>query len=838
MKKFGKFQKSEARATVDDGQSRLLLAVDRSSVRVALLTAPTMIVAFLLVTSLSRMFIPVFSEPLSRHIAREIGEEPLNSFETLKIIRHYNLAWCYITDANDNILPATAAFAPPATRVPQRSQAVVLRGTPFYESVVPLSTGRYLHVGLSYGEWLSLPNLLSGDALVAFLYAPIPIGLLLTLSVITWAIVFFLMESIVGLSMRLLGGSIDRMSSLVDTNFTEVEIKEATEQKFVPQDFRALGLSLAILMRKILEQKEKRKSDESNKLNRQKKIFQTTQTRALASDERRRTDEYSSVESGVFAVKFDRELGSAESSDDFAVRLLDGVHETYADVVDYASFLKLDRNQTVEVETCLHLDDDSALLLKNVNHRELLDERNITKKSIDIGPMLIKKLGFEELANKDGIGRIVYLPFYTDGKALGFLAIFIKKDHTVSSERLKSLERFRDKALPLYYEHRLREEQDEDRWTDRITGMGNKTFFQELMPRVISRAKVKEDGKFSFLLLAPEFNTPDLARFPAEMHDRWFFEIGQLINGLLPVSRRLVPERGATNYLIRYQEHTVAIVLEGIGVTAAVNVAEGIRNSVANKAHWTGGASDLIVSAGVSMYPRDGNTVEEIISRAAITLAYVREKLGGNTVIDCRQVPPGFKPKEATEIAGTLGVLDCAGLLQSIATSSNTGILIVENELGEQFFISWIDGEPRQATLGDLTGVDAVIEFITTFKNGHYTFQQRAATDGTPSDLHSLEHCLMESALAEDKMNVALRAIPSADVLIARLDNANGWGLIQQDQEITPKEAEALRAVYSKADGKLPLSSIFDSLSHIPTAVKWRASGLLLQYNLVNMKSG
>jgi FOG: GGDEF domain len=834
LKKFAKFQKNEARTTVDDGQSRLLLALDRSSIRVALMIVPTMLMAFFMVTTFSRAFIPAFAEPLSRHIAREVGDQPLNSFETLKIIRHYNLAWCYVTDANDNILPATAAFAPPTRRVPQRSQTVKVRDQSFYESVVPLSPGRYLHVGLGEGEWFSLPNLLSGDALVAFLYAPIPMGTLLALFVITWLVVFFLMESIIGLSLRLLGGSIDRLSSLVDTNFTEVEIKEATNQKLVPQDFRALGLSLAILMRKVLELKEKDKVDD-NKWMRQKKVFQTTENRAVNSESRKRSEDYSSVESGVFAVKFDRELSSAESSGDFAVRLLDGVHETYSDVVDYASFLSLDRNQTVEVETCLHLDDDSALLLKNVNHRELLDERNITKKSIDIGPMLIKKLGFEELANKDGIGRIVYLPFYHDGKALGFLAIFIKKDHTVSPERLRSLERFRDRALPLYQEHRLRESQDEDRWTDPITGMGNKTFFQELMPRVISRAKVKDNDKFSFLLLAPEFNTPDLARFPAEMHDRWFAEIGQLINGLLPVSKRLVPERGATNYLIRYQEHTVAIVLEGIGVTAAVNVAEGIRNSVANKAHWTGGASDLIVSAGVSMYPRDGNTVEEIISRAAITLAYVREKLGGNTVIDCRQVPPGFKPKEASEIAGTLGVLDCAGLLQSIATSSNTGILIVENELGEQFFISWLDGEPRQATLGDLTGVDAVIEFITTFKNGQYTFQQRAATDGTPSDLHSLEHCLMESALAEDKMNVALKVIPNVDVRIARLDNVNAWGLLQQDQEITPKEVEALRAVYGKADGNQPLSSIFDSLSHIPTAVKWRASGLLLQYNLVSM---
>jgi hypothetical protein len=70
------------------------------------------------------------------------------------------------------------------------------------------------------------------------------------------------------------------------------------------------------------------------------------------------------------------------------------------------------------------------------------------------------------------------------------------------------------------------------------------------------------------------------------------------------------------------------------------------------------------------------------------------------------------------------------------------------------------------------------------------------------------------------------------------LDNVNGWGLLSQDQEITPKEVEALRAVYSHADGSMPLSSIFDRLSHIPTAVKWRASGLLLQYNLVNMNHG
>jgi len=819
------------------GTSSLLLnIVDRSTTRVALLLIPSMIIALLMGQALNPLFVPVFAEPLAKHIAKELDPSTLSSFEILQVIRRYNLAWCYLTDkTNQHPSEATSGFAPHTRRIPSESKAITIRDEKFFEAVVPYNDSTNLHVGLPFGH--KLPNLTSLEAFTSTLYSPVYLGTVLFVLLAAWLAVLFILESVIALSLRILGASIDTLAALVSETYTDKQIEEATKLSWCPADFRALGGSLGILMTRVSDLKDKHSERtaeqglDSLKWKGQKRpAFQMTEAREKAVG----TD-YAAVESGVFAVKFDKELRSAESSYEFAVMLLDGIHELYADVLDAAAFLKVEKNQVVTVESCLGISDDSLLLLNKIDHREIIDERNMSKKSIDVGPMLIKKFGFEPLATKDSFGRVIYFPFSFEGKPLALLTGFIRVGHNPTPERIRAVERFRDKAIDLYHEHRAREEKNEDRWTDPATGMGNKTYFQELMPRLVERMKAKgSDGNFSIMMIQPNFQTPRLAKFPAEMHDRWFSEIGKMITGLLPVSKKTTPEKGATNYMIRYQEHVMAVVLEGINAKDAVNVAEGIRNSVISKSQWSGGTTDLSVSVGVATYPRDSDSGDEIIANAAKTLSYVKENLGGNAVCDFQKVPPEYQPREATEIQGTLGVLDNVGLLQSIAGSDKSGVLIVVNDIGQKFVSSWIEGAPRNASLGDLAGMEALIEFITTFKNGSYNFQARHVQEtGT---LGSLERCLMEAALFEDKMVAALRVIPSSDRLVRGVDNPDGWQKASQDPDIDQDEMAAMKELYACADGSKTLTAIFGKMSQHCTAMRWRAAALLLQYELMQMK--
>lgn len=818
-----------------------LTVIDRSTTRIALLLVPSLIISLLLAQALNPIFIPLTAEPLATHISKEIDPKALSEFEILQVIRRYNLAWCYLTD-RENIKPigVTAAFAPKTRRgIPSTSRAIEVRDERYYEAVVPFDSEMNLHVGLPFNH--RLPKLSGVNALTSILYSPVHFGTVLGILFLVWLGMLILLESIIGLSVRILGGTIDNLTALVSEPFTKQQINDITKLSWCPSDFRAVGHSLDLLMNRVSEYKDQIRERtteeglEAMKWRGQKRpMFQVTESR----EKQQSSAEYA-VESGVFAVKFDKELRSVESSYEFAVKVLDGIHDLYTDTLDAAAFIKIEKNQQITVESCLQLDDDSLALLEKIDHREFIDERNMSKRSIDVGPMLIKKYGFEAIATKDSFGRILYFPFSYQGKPLALLAGFVKQGRTPNPERIKALERFRDKALELYNEHRTREERDDDRWTDPATGMGNKTYFQELMPKITERMKAKgSPGHFSILMIQPDFTTPRLARFPAEMHDRWFVEIGKLINGVLPISKRIIPEKGATNYMIRYQDHVMAVVLEGIKGKDAVNVAEGIRNSVISKSQWSGGATDLSLSVGVATFPRDSENAEEIVAKAARTLAYVKEKLGGNAVCDSQKVPEDFKPREATEIQGTLGVLDNVGLLQSIATSEKSGVLIVVNDIGQKFVISWHEGAPVNASLGDLIGLEAVIEFITTFKNGSYNFQTRsiAPGDNQSTDLRSLERCLMEAALYEDKMIAALRAIPSPDRLVRSVDNPQGWQRVSQDPDIVPEEVSAMRELFGMADGTKTLSTIFNKLTRQSTAMRWRAAALLLQYELLQMK--
>ncbi len=799
---------------------------------------PSLLVSLLLAQSLTPVFVPFFADPLARHIARELKPDTLSNLTLLQAIRRYGLAWCYLSD-KENLSASgfSSAFAPSRRQIPSTSRALTIRDDSFYEAVVPYSDKLNLHVGLPYGH--TLPSLTSFDSITSCLYMPVYFGTVLIIMIGVWVASLILLETIIGSSIRSLGSAIDTLSALISEPYTKQQINDITRLTSAPSDFRALGKTLNILMNRVLDLKDSmEKSGMEPRKPQPKKPppmpFQTTET-----TREYRTD-FNTVESGVFAVKFDKELRAVESSYEFAVQLLDGIHELYTDIVDSAAFLKIEKNRAVTVETCLGLDDDSLELLNKIDHREFIDERNMSKKSIDVGPMLIKKLGFESLAQKDQIGRIIYLPFSYEGKPLALLAGFMRQGKVSTPERIRALERFRDKALELYHEHRIREERNEDRWNDPATGMGNKIYFQELMPKIVERVKSKgADSHFSILMIQPDFSTPRLARFPAEMQDRWFSEIGKLITGLLPISKRIIPEKGATNYLIRYHEHVMAVVLEGINGSAAINVAEGIRSSVISKAQWSGGATDLSVSVGVATFPRDSENAEELVGQASRTLSYVKEKLGGNSVCDFQKVPADYRPKEVTEIQGTLGVMDNVGLLQSIASTEKSGVLIVVNDSGQKFVTTWIDGSPTSATLDDLAGQGAMTEFITTFKTGSYNFQTRIISDAqqmAPTTLRSLERCLMEAALAEDKMMVALRMIPTPDRLVRKIDNPAGWKQVAEDSDVDPEEISAMEQMVAMANGTTTLLHIFGKLNSMPTSLKWRAAGLLLQYQLMQMR--
>jgi hypothetical protein len=112
---------------------------------------------------------------------------------------------------------------------------------------------------------------------------------------------------------------------------------------------------------------------------------------------------------------------------------------------------------------------------------------------------------------------------------------------------------------------------------------------------------------------------------------------------------------------------------------------------------------------------------------------------------------------------GSLGAIDTAGLLQSLATAKKTGLLTVENR-EKAFVISFANGKPMHGRMNKLKGPDALTEFLVTWSEGIFVFRDK----GTSQELddqctlkQSLDKALLDAALFQDNLVKTLSTLPA-----------------------------------------------------------------------------
>lgn len=833
MSKFEKPKESKVSVRVEASRSPSLMDyIDRLSVRLLLVLIPISIVSLLC----SFFVMPYLAPFYGNHVAREIKTELKGRIpsppETLEIIHKYGLSWCFVTNLQGEKLNSTAAFSPPTLRIPLESKKIKIRGKFYYDAVTPIGQGFLLHAGFPNETSLSHLSFSSISSIVR----PVPFGFLFVFMIALFVATFFVAESMAGLSAFLLGATIDKLATLVDKRFTPDDVRKSIELNWATSEIRATGSSLFVLMRKVSEAMEKK--HEAEELEAKKKEKKRQQARLSATGTFEKPQILPNIqETGVFEIQVARVLKTSNSVYDYATKLLDSVNTIFSDIVEYAAFLKIESNGEISIEKELGFGAEGVDFLKRINHKEITDERTLSKKSIELGPMQIKRLGFEPLARQYAIGNIIYLPFHFEGKGVALLAVYVKQGIKVKPDRVRALEAFHDKASAIFTEVVEKEQSEDERLLDPVTGLGNMTYFQELIPMVLERTRSTGGiGTFTLAFVGMDFSSPDLVRFPAEMRQRWMKEVGHVLKQVLPVSKRLLSERGANTFLSRYHEDVIACVMEGTDASYAMTQIDGIQSVLESRTQWAGGIGKIPFSIAVASFPNDGGTAEELVRSVDRTLSYIQEMMGGTGVYTTSDVPPGYTPKESTEIAGTLGVLNAADLLQSISASENTGVLTVENELGQQFICICADGKPITATLGNFAGMNAVGEFVITFKTGQYNFHQRKLTNkelNTPSQLHSIEHCLMEAALYEDKMNAALKVIPNAGILVRSIEDVQAMQRLQAETDVTQEEITVVQSIGKLASKPAPLEAIFQRMDNVPSFVKWRAAALMVEHNLL-----
>jgi len=771
----------------------------------------------------------------------------------LQAINQYNLAWYYVTGSDNKIAPATKAYAPELSGAPQSvSRVIEWKDKKYYEAIAAMGDGQLLHVGFYNGQ-IWAPAVQMGPVALA-VNAPIIYLLMVfgAVMVVTIALLQMFVSRPLGRLSRacttlllardaysgVTGGGLDVSGSVTEVTKMAVGLKEIRIQ---------YDEQVAARVAKEDELRKQRHSYESEKKSLAKEYEdQLTQTQQKISEL------YTKEAEEEFINGLGREIDTLKSSHQVCQRILDKLNDKFPTSIIYGAFFKADKAQRFNLEAYLGFDDRSIQALKKTDHSKIAREVFTTGKYMTIGGDSIREHNLGQIANANGLRNIIYLPLSFQNRNLGMLGVYFNTEGQTVHERLRVLRNVVELASRSLYQVIIYEEELEAARTDPLTGLRNKKFFYEIMPQAFDRAALNpESNPLSLIMM-------DGDHFKS-INDNYGHQVGdQMLQDLAKTLRACVrsdegdSRGGPGDYLIRYGGEEFLIVMENTDVRRACDIGERIRSAVENKSDWPGGIAKWTMSLGIATYPFDGKNADELLQRADTALYYVKEELGRNKVCHTQQVPKSFKSaKAAAAIGGELGVFDPAALLQSLATAQKTGILTVQARDGKQLWLLFEGGKPVQARLGKFAGSPAIVEFITTFEEGNFNFQEKVFSgketmtklpklDETFNVAKGLERCLMDGALAQDNFNAAKAIISSADLFVRPIpptEFAQRWqALGQLPEPPTTDEFSVMAEIVQKSDGNTTLTNIFRALDGIPTASLWRGAALLIQHGMVQTK--
>ncbi len=159
--------------------------------------------------------------------------------------------------------------------------------------------------------------------------------------------------------------------------------------------------------------------------------------------------------------------------------------------------------------------------------------------------------------------------------------------------------------------------------TDALTGAGNRRFLEMTLGREVERAR--RYGRGLAVLMA------DVDRFK-NVNDLLGHDGGDQV--LVDLCRRMETSiRADVDTLVRYGGEEFVVVLPESNEEGAVAAAERMREVVGSTAFGAAEAEALnvTISVGVACYPRDGQTAEDLV-RAADLSMYRAKRLGRNRV--------------------------------------------------------------------------------------------------------------------------------------------------------------------------------------------------------------
>ena len=228
-------------------------------------------------------------------------------------------------------------------------------------------------------------------------------------------------------------------------------------------------------------------------------------------------------------------------------------------------------------------------------------------------------------ANRNLVGwALITLLFMGALLAGAFVLARAQRRRDALAENLRALNRRLEEKV------RLRtEELQQQAIRDPLTGLFNRRYLDETLPREIHRALRDEEGLAVVMI--------DLDHFKA-FNDQWGHEAGDSV--LLGVAEALLDGLRASDIACRYGGEEILIVMPGADADEAVRRISAISAQVSNMGARVMGRNlpPVTFSAGVATVPEHGDNAEMLI-RAADRALYMAKETGRDRVVVAH--PPG-----------------------------------------------------------------------------------------------------------------------------------------------------------------------------------------------------
>ena len=227
-------------------------------------------------------------------------------------------------------------------------------------------------------------------------------------------------------------------------------------------------------------------------------------------------------------------------------------------------------------------------------------------------------------ARRIGLERVIGVPMCLAGEIVGVLAIHMRVARRLERSEIRVLQTLANQAVIAIENAAAYEETKQLATTDAVTGVANHRELEAYLERELVRA---QKAKESLALVIC-----DLDHFK-EINDTVGHPAGDAVLRHL-TKRILVPAVRPKDLVARYGGDEFVLVLRGADGRAALAVAERIRRAVASQAvlHDGKAVSNLSLSLGIAVFPRDGATREALV-QAADQALYVAKRTGRNRVV-------------------------------------------------------------------------------------------------------------------------------------------------------------------------------------------------------------